>query len=215
MSWKTVDMSKDPRRGQFAYFRTLANPTAGVTVSVDVTDLRRWCGERELGFFLPFCYCAERAANAVSELRRRIRETEVVEYDWCPSSHILDLPDGSYCYCALRSDVPFEQFLTAARAAQETARRAPSLELEGEGESEAYLYFSCLPWLTDTAIVQPMGIPADSNPRITWGRYALQEGRWRMPVTLLVHHALADGLHIARFYQALDRELAALTAERG
>ena len=74
MSWKTVDMSKDPRRGQFAYFRTLANPTAGVTVSVDVTDLRRWCGERELGFFLPFCYCAERAANAVSELRRRIRE---------------------------------------------------------------------------------------------------------------------------------------------
>ena len=186
MSWKTVDMSKDPRRGQFAYFRTLANPTAGVTVSVDVTDLRR-----------------------------RIRETEVVEYDWCTSSHILDLPDGAYCYCALRSDVPFEQFLPAARAAQETARRAPSLELAGEGDGEEYLYFSCLPWLTYTAIVQPMGIPADSNPRVTWGRYALQEGRWRMPVTLLVHHALADGLHIARFYQALDRELAALTAERG
>ena len=215
MSWKTVDMSKDPRRGQFAYFLTLTNPTAGVTVSVDVTDLRRWCGERELGFFLPFCYCAERAANAVSELRRRIRETEVVEYDWCTSSHILDLPDGAYCYCALRSDVPFEQFLPAARAAQETARRAPSLELAGEGDGEEYLYFPCLPWLTYTAIVQPMGIPADSNPRITWGRYALQEGRWRMPVTLLVHHALADGLHIARFYQALDRELAALTAERG
>ena len=26
-------------------------------------------------------------------------------------------------------------------------------------------------------------------------------------MTLLVHHALLDGLHISRFYQALDAEL--------
>ena len=31
-----------------------------------------------------------------------------------------------------------------------------------------------------------------------------------LPVTLTVHHALADGLHISRFYENLGRELAAL-----
>ena len=32
-----------------------------------------------------------------------------------------------------------------------------------------------------------------------------------LPVTLLAHHALVDGLHIARFYQNLDAEMRELT----
>ena len=32
-------------------------------------------------------------------------------------------------------------------------------------------------------------------------------------MTLLAHHALVDGIHIAQFYEALDRELAAIAAE--
>ena len=44
---------------------------------------------------------AVRAANGVPELRRRIRGDQVVEYDRCPSSHTVALPDGTYCYCRL------------------------------------------------------------------------------------------------------------------
>ena len=39
MNWHWVDMSREPRRDQFAYFQTLANPYVGVTVQVDVTEL--------------------------------------------------------------------------------------------------------------------------------------------------------------------------------
>ena len=59
-----------------------------------------------------------------------------------------------------------------------------------------------------------MPFPADSNPRITWGKSFRQEGRTLLPVTLLVHHALADGIHLARFYEALDRELERLGEEK-
>ena len=40
----------------------------------------------------------------------------------------------------------------------------------------------------------------------------LMEEAWRpvLPMTLLANHALVDGIHIARFYENLDRELAAL-----
>ena len=34
-----------------------------------------------------------------------------------------------------------------------------------------------------------------------------------MPVTLLAHHALVDGLHIARFYRNLGLEMERLIAE--
>lgn len=43
MNWRTVDMSRESRRDQFAYFQTLSNPYVGVTVQVDVTELADWC----------------------------------------------------------------------------------------------------------------------------------------------------------------------------
>ena len=39
MSFHVVDLSRDPRRAQFDYFRSLANPYVGVTVPVDVTQV--------------------------------------------------------------------------------------------------------------------------------------------------------------------------------
>ena len=73
MNWRTVDMSRESRRDQFAYFQTLSNPYVGVTVQVDVTELAVWCRERGTSFFLAVLYAAVRAANGVPELRRRIR----------------------------------------------------------------------------------------------------------------------------------------------
>lgn len=39
-----------------------------------------------------------------------------------------------------------------------------------------------------------------------YGLGAVLRGREQLPVTLLVHHGLVDGIHIARFYKALVRE---------
>ena len=73
MNWRIVDMARDPRRDQFAYFQTLANPYVGVTVQVDVTEPADWCRETGTSFFLAVLYAAARAANGVPELRRRSR----------------------------------------------------------------------------------------------------------------------------------------------
>ena len=207
MNWRTVDMSRESRRDQFAYFQTLSNPYVGVTVQVDVTELAVWCRESGTSFFLAVLYAAVRAANGVPELRQRIRGDQVVEYDRCPSSHTVALPDGTYCYCSLEVDRPFREFLPYAAAEQERVKAAPNLE-DGE-DGESLFFVSCVPWLSYTALTQPTPTPADSNPRITWGRWHRQEGRTLLPMTLLANHALVDGIHIARFYENLDRELAA------
>ena len=98
MAWKFVDMERDPRREQFAYFRDFANPYLGVTAEVDVTEVLDWTRRTGTSFFLAVLYASVRAANAVPELRRRLRGGAVVEYDQCPSSHTVALPDGSYLY---------------------------------------------------------------------------------------------------------------------
>ena len=67
MTRKIIDMTKDPRGGQFEYFRTMTDPWAGITVPVDITDLLASLNGRP--FFLSYLYAVTRAANAVPQLR--------------------------------------------------------------------------------------------------------------------------------------------------
>lgn len=128
----------------------MANPYVSVTASCDITALRRLTQERGLPFFLTVLHCAINAANAVPELRQRIRGEGIVEYDRCLSSHTVALPDGTYCYCTLDCAQPLGAFLPAAQAEVARVKAAPSLD-DGADPDELF-FVSSLPWLTFTAI---------------------------------------------------------------
>ena len=214
MAWHWIDMERDPRRAHFEYFRSLPMNQVGVTVNVDVTDLRGFCGETGASFYLAFMHCAALAADGVPELRRRIRDGGVVEYDACGTSHVELAADGSYGYCTLEHHTPWAEFLPYAEAARRRCREHPSIDEDGDVER---LYFvTSLPWLHYTQLIQPTAGGDESNPRISWGRYeADHRGRLMLPVTLLCHQALADGIHIAGFYEKLKEEIARLAGGRG
>lgn len=211
MDYRAIDWESYPRKAHFAYFSAMADPYAGVTAPVDVTGFLAACRERREPFFLSFLWCAGRAANAVPQLRQRIVDGRPVEFSSCDTSHTVLRADGTYCYCRLDCTRPFGEFLPQAVGRQEEAKAGGDLD-DGE-DALSLLFVSTLPWVGYTALRQPAPAPADSNPRITWGRYDEAGGRIAMPVTLLVNHALVDGAHMGRFYQALERELEGFARE--
>ena len=211
MYFHKIDMSSYPRKAHYDHFRHLPNPHVGVTVDVDVTELVRVCKENGWSFYLAFIRVAALAANAVPELRRRLKGEGIVEYDACGTSHIELLEDGTYCYCTLRHDLAqsWADYMACAAAERDRARSGASIEEEDDVDS--LLFITSLPWLHYSAFIQPTGGPADSNPRISWGRFAPDHrGRLMLPLTLLCHHSLVDGLQIGAFYgevQALLKKL--------
>lgn len=209
MTWKKVDMEADPRSGQFAYFRAMVNPWAGVTVSVDITDFHKALNGRP--FFLSFLYAAVRAANDVPELRRRLRDGEVIEYDRCQPSYTAMRPNGVYVYCLVDSGtLPYEAFIREGKRKQQEALERK--ELKATGDSLNHFFVSSLPWLSYTQIQHPCVSADDSNPRLSWGKFTEENGKVMLPVSLMFNHALADGWHATQFYRNLERELAELTA---
>ena len=209
MNYRTIDLDTYPRRDHFRYFRSLQNPMMGVTVNVDVTALRAVCKAEGCSFYLAFMRVAARAANAVPQLRQRIRDGAIVAYDACGTSHVELLPDGTYCYCTLYHDADWDDYLPRAAELQRLCRTRATIDEDDDVEG---LYFvTSLPWLHYTQLIQPTSGGDESNPRISWGRFEADgRGRLMLPVTLLAHHALADGLHVARFFQGLDAQIAAL-----
>ena len=206
MKYRRIDMDAYPRRAHFDYFRSLQNPMLGVTAEVDVTELRDFCKREGCSFYLAFMRVAARAANAVPQLRQRIRDGSIVEYDACGTSHVELREDETYGYCTLYHDMPWAEYLRSAEAARRRCRENPSIEEEDEVEG---LYFiTSLPWLHYAQLIQPTAGGDESNPRISWGRFDQDwRGRWMMPVTLMAHHALVDGVHVAAFFRNVESEI--------
>lgn len=209
---KRIDLDTYPRREHFRHFCAMAYPYAGVTVDVDVTDLLSRCREKGYSFYLMVLHAVALAADEVPEFRRRIDHGGIVEYDECPTSHIELKPDGTYAYCTLRHHMPLAEYLAQAESARTAAREGGSIEEEDDVQS---MYFiSTLPWLHYTQLIQPVACGEESNPRITWGKYqANDKGRMMMPLSVLVHHALADGIHIAKFYETFNQQMKLICEE--
>lgn len=210
MHYTIINMEQDPRSGQFAYFRGMTFPFAGLTVEMDITDMMAARGDRP--FFLSMLYAVVRAANAVPQLRRRILpDGWVAEYDWCAPSYTAMKSDGVYVYCNVEGELPYDEFVAQGRRRQQEVLERGTLTEDGDVLS--YFFVSSLPWMHYSQLQHPAESPDDSNPRISWGKYVTANGRTTLPVSLFVNHALADGLHISRFFVNLEGELAAMTRQ--
>lgn len=209
MDYIQLDMATYKRKEHFDYFRHMAYPYVGTTVNVDITGFLEKVKKEGFPFFLSFCYCVQKAANSVPEFRQRISDGGILEFAYCRTSHTVALEDGTYCYCTLDGQMPFSDYIPYAVKEQEKAKVQCSIKEESE-DVQDMIFISTVPWMTFTSLVQPVPMPADSNPRITWGRYFGQAGRTLMPVAVLCHHALVDGVHIGEFYKALEKDLESL-----
>ena len=150
MSFRLIDMEIYARRAHFEYFRTLQYPYAGTTVNVDVTGLLAFCRNHHLSFYLTFLHIAALAADAVPELRQRIRDNGIIEYTQCPTSHIELLENNSYCYCTLHHHMDFEQYYAQAEKARAACKSGGITE---DSDVESMYFISTMPWLHYTSLI--------------------------------------------------------------
>jgi chloramphenicol O-acetyltransferase type A len=198
-----IDFEHYTRKKHFDYFKNMGYPYVGVTCNVDITDFISTIKTKALPFFLSFLWCVAQAANAEPEFRQRIVNDGIIEFKNCKTSHTVAKSDGTYCYCCLNCNLPYNEFIPYAQCKQNIAKSNGDIT-ENEEDSISLLFISTVPWISYSSLVQPVPFPADSNPRITWGRYYEQNGRVILPVSILCHHALVDGRHIAKFYDHLN-----------
>jgi len=205
---RIIDQTTWPRRSHLRLFSSYAIPYTSLVAPVDVTPLVRAARARGQGLFKPLLWAASRAANRVPELRQRIRGAEVVEHDVVHPSYTTLAEGDVFNYCTVTFAEAPAAFFAAVDA--ETARVAGVTELVPDApHRDDLLFMSSIPWRRITALTHPVPLdPPDSFPRIAWGRVHGHD-RVEVDVGLSAHHGLVDGVHMARFYAALEEAAAA------
>ena len=116
---KIIDMSTYPRRSHFEYFGAMAFPYVGLTANVEVTNLIRFAKMRGGSSFHAVLWAAAKAANQIPELRQRIVDDQIVEFDHCDTAHTVALPDGTFVNCRTDCRRSFEEFQAYGKQCQE------------------------------------------------------------------------------------------------
>lgn len=197
---KIIDLSTFPRRSHYEFFKSYAYPYMGITANVDVTNLYHAAKDMGGSPFLAFLWAAANAANTLPELRQRIVNDQIVQYDHCNTAHTVALPDGTFVNCQTDCRRSFSDFQTYGKQCQEEAKTRHGFVQPGDDET-SLIFVSSTPWITFTQVIQPTPIPADSNVRIVFGKFFDQNGRKMLPVNIQCNHALVDGFHVAQFFQ--------------
>ncbi len=70
-----------------------------------------------------------------------------------------------------------------------------------ENQPRNFFDVSCLPWIKyrhfDVHVFDEGDFLA---PVITWGKYEVEQEKYLMPLSMNIHHAVADGFHLSRFF---------------
>jgi chloramphenicol O-acetyltransferase type A len=80
--------------------------------------------------------------------------------------------------------------------------------LKDASKDDDMLFMTAIPWVSFTSFMHPINMhPCDTIPRFAWGKYFMEGERVRMPLSVQGHHAVMDGLHMARFYEKIQSYL--------
>ena len=199
-----LDLGTWPRRKHFDFFRGFDNPFWNVCVPVDVTALKRFTQQRDLSFLVTSHFLAMRAANAHEPFRYRLRGERVLIHDHVSIGSIVLRPDDSFAFVYFDHSDDFDAFHRVAVA--EIARvQAEGNPLDARADQDDLLHCSVLPWLRFTGLSHARCWNTDDSvPKLSFGKIAGDADRLTMPVSIEVHHALMDGLHVGRYVETLE-----------
>ncbi len=211
MSTETIiNQSLWPRASHYEMFRSLAQPHFSTTVRVDATDLVCTLKPAGHSIFAACLFCIMRAANHVPELRTHFRPgpegDTVVRHPVIHPSVTVPIENGLFGFCYFEHAKDWAEFAPRCRQATSDAKQQTRLTDKSKG-NDYWLFLTCLPWLDFTSLTQPTNGPEDCFVRIAWGKLTTENGRTSMPVNIQVHHALADGMHVACFMERLQWHL--------
>lgn len=203
---RPLDLASWHRRQHFDLFCSFANPFFSVCVEVDATAV--WEGSKRSGspsFYVATLFHSLRAANDTEAFRMRIRGDTVWVHDSVRASATVLRDDDTFGFAIFPPAPSLEEFSRDAPVEMAAAKKSP-LVLPRPGEDDL-VYHSSLPWIRFTAFSNALNGGKDSVPRIVFGKCEQRGDRWLMPVAVEVHHALVDGLDVAKFLERLQQGL--------
>jgi chloramphenicol O-acetyltransferase type A len=198
-----IDMETWSRREHFKLYNSFNHPHFNMCANIDLTNLLPYQKQNHISFNAAIVYLISRTANTIPEFRYRIHDEAVVEHEVVHPSTTILVSEDVFSFCGLTYVENFNEFASRYDKTVAYIKEHPSLE--DESADDDMLFMTAIPWVSFTSFMHPINMhPCDSIPRFAWGKYFHEGTRIMMPLSVQGHHAVMDGIHMAKFYQRMQ-----------
>lgn len=198
---KTIDLNSWPRIAQYRFFRNFDRPHYATTARMDVSAMMARKGK--VSPYRGCLYAIGAGVHGVPALLMRMRDDLVIQHDAVGLSTTVPSVSGSFNYANIPYVPDFDSFANTASAL--IARAAAETRVTAyDDPDDALIFMSCLPWLDYTSINNAIRDADDCIPRVSWGKIVREGERWKMSMTIEVHHALVDGADVGAYFDGVQ-----------
>lgn len=217
MNYKLVDVEQYYRRGVFRHFTQDCKCSTSITHRVDVTELLDFSRRNGTKFYLNFLYVLSKALNSREDYRLAwlYQTEELIVYDQInPTQYIFHDDTETFTIAYTVYDPDYDVFYRRALDDMEKAKATREYGLDAAHHPN-WFDASCIPWIAyDSLTIELPDGYLYFNPIVNWGKYQEENGRVKMPVSVRMNHAAADGYLIAKVFLLLEEEMKRLS-QRG
>jgi len=202
-----LDVESWARRDVFEFFRGFDKPYFNVCTRLDVTNLLAFLRSKSnVSVSLTYHYFALRMANEIEPFRYRLREGRVLVHDVIHGGTTVLLPNETFTLTYFDYHENFGKFIDGAMRAVEETRLGAGAFMPRQ--DDARIHFTTIPWFSFTSFSHARNWgQEDSVPKIAFGKFMRDNERDFLPISVEVHHALMDGLHVGRYLSRFEEAL--------
>lgn len=207
MNYEIVDINSWDRKELFNLYTTSLKIVMNMTVDLDVTPLVNFCKQKGYKFYPVMIWLVSNVINRNPNFRLSFNENgELIRWNYVSPSY-TDLNKETKKFNKFVTD--YDKDLDVFYARVESDREKYKNE-EGFVPNQPKNFFdiSTLPWTKYKSLdLHVYNDGLQLFPVVIWGKYELENGSYKMPVTFNVHHAVCDGYNICEFFKDLQAEI--------
>jgi chloramphenicol O-acetyltransferase type A len=205
---KIIDLKTWNRREHFAFFYRMDYPQYNICANIDITRFLSLVKENGWPFYYAMTFAVTEVANQCENFRYRIRKGQLILHDRVHPSFtdMAGKEDELFKVVTVEMEDTLPAFVKkAAQISSDQTSYFDFAPLEGRDD---FLYITCIPWISFTSMSHTIGLNRDDSvPRISWGKYFREGEKVWLPFSVQVHHALADGSHVGKYFEKLQAYL--------
>ncbi|HIZ09928.1 MAG TPA: hypothetical protein H9726_05510 [Candidatus Borkfalkia avicola] len=200
MNYEIINTETWERGELFRFYIEKLRNVMSMTVDTDVTKLVSFVRAHGLKFYPAMMWAVSKAVNGRAEFRYGWKDGDLVRWDYV-SPYYADFhgEDERFVKLVTEYSGDLSEFHARFLADRERYKDLRAFDLKEIPPNTFDV--SCLPWVRYRSFdIHVFDEGRYLAPVVTWGRFETENGKTVMPLSVNIHHAVADGWHLSRLF---------------
>lgn len=205
MKYEKVNLEEWSRGSLFQFYIDKMRIVMSLTVDIDVAPLLAYTKKNGLKFYPAMIWVVSKVINTRDEFKYGWDvDGNLIRWDFISPSYAVFSRDNE-CFSKFVTEYTDDIFEFHQRSINDQRKHQKERAII-ENQPQNFFDVSCLPWVKyqhfDLHVFDEGKFLA---PVVTWGKFEVENDKALMPLTMNIHHAVADGFHLSRFFNEVQK----------